>query len=60
MLEVDKYLQKLAVSLFLLATYLICQPNANAQNPEWMNFCGDEWVNAMAEEGDFLWIAASV
>lgn len=34
--------------------------NAIAQNPEWLNYSDWNWVEDIAEEGDYLWIATGV
>ena len=36
-------------------TLLLMSPVARSQNPEWMNFYSVEVVNALADDGEYLW-----
>ncbi len=46
-------MKKLKLFLLALTSLIIC----NAQNPQWINYTNGNNIAAIAEEGDYLWIA---
>ncbi len=54
-----EYLRSISFSILLIVG-LFFTKNSFGQNPEWMNYKNENWVESIAEENNFLWIASRV
>jgi ligand-binding sensor domain-containing protein len=55
--QILKFYFILNISIFIL---IIDIADVASQNPEWVNYKRGNWIEAIAEEGQFLWIASRV